>query len=157
NSINSSGWTIGAAADMNDYYGFTITPAPGFVMDLTDLDFSERASSTGPTQFDVRSSLDSFASPIFSGATTIDANSRRQFDLTAAFQDLTVPVTFRIFAFQSSASAGTWRLGVSGEPTAAVPANLQLVGDLTAVPEPTTLLLLGSGLAALATWRRRRK
>ena len=79
-----------------------------------------------------------------------------------AFLDLTVPVEFRIFGYLAQNDpSGTWRLGVSasdvGGGVTGLPRNLQLSGDLTTVPQPSTLVLLGATLTVLSVaWLRRR-
>jgi hypothetical protein len=148
-SINSSGFTTSAAPDLvGGFYEFSITPDAGYVMDLTELAFTERRSGTGIHDIELRSSLDVFAAPIFSTTVPDDLEERRQtIPLGAAFQDLTSAVTFRIYGFSAESTAGTWRLGVSG--ASAFPANLVLTGDLAAVPEPASLLLVGVGACVL--------
>lgn len=157
NSINSSGWSLGAL-DANDYYQFIATPDANHQMDLTSLAFSERRSGTGIMTFEIRTSLDAFSSSIYTFATPDNLEVRRHtVALGPAFEDLTAPITFRFFAYEAGTAAGTWRLGVSGGPDNpnGFAANLQVAGDLTAVPEPATLLLLSLGLGGIAMRSRR--
>lgn len=153
NSINSFGWTTGAAIDPNDYYEFTITPDANIAMDLTNLTFTYRRSATGPTMLEIRSSLDGFAAA-FAGVDNLNdtANHRTGFGLSG-FTNLESAITFRIYGFAASSGAGTFRLGLSGAST--LVNNLQVSGQLDPIPEPATLLLIGAGLTALARRRRR--
>ena len=162
NSINSRGWTTAATIDLADYYQFTITPDAGVTMDLTALTFTERRSATGVGAFQVRTSLDSFASPIFTfDVPDNDANRRHTIALGAAFEDLFNPVTFRIFGYEAEGSLGTWRLGIDVGSTGASlhPSNLELLGyvGVAQVPQPASVILMGTGLLGIVTiaWRRR--
>jgi hypothetical protein len=158
NSINSFDWTSAATIDEDDYYGFTITPNAGFAVDVDRISFSERRSNQGILTFDLRSSLDAYATSLFTFVTPDNDNNRRHnVVLGAAFDDLQAPVTFRFFGYAAQDNLGTWRLGVSGAGTGPVPANLQVAGDIAAIPEPTSLLLLGSGIAGVVARKYRRR
>jgi hypothetical protein len=162
NSINSDGWSTGFAIDLNDYYEWTITPSAGFELDVTDLEFSMRRSGTGPRLFELRNSLNGFATP-FGSASIADVtdNIRLGFNVPGGFNgslNLTSPITFRIYGYGAEGPLGTFRLGIAlGEVAESLPANLVVGGDLAEAPEPTTLLLLGAGLSALGLRRRRQR
>jgi len=121
--LNSSDWSTGGT-DFNDYYGFVITPNAGYEVDLTTLAFSERRSKTGIANFQVRVSVDNFASFITLSTIAVpdDTSTRSQnIDLTGVslLQNQTNPVTFRLYGYNAKAIGGTWRLdsslSVSGE------------------------------------------
>ena len=48
-----------------DFYEFTIAPLPGFAMDLSSLEFTERRSATGIGAFEIRTNLDGFATSVY--------------------------------------------------------------------------------------------
>jgi hypothetical protein len=160
NSINSTAWSTGGL-DFNDYYGFTLTPGAGATLNVDSISFSERRSATGIKTISVRSSLDNFASDLFTTTVLDDTLTRRQsVTLGSAFDALTSAVTFRIYGYNAEAAGGSWRLGVStttGENTGNFPANLVVDGSITAVPEPGTLTLLGLGALSLLPLGRRQR
>jgi len=119
-AFSSTGFTTVATLDVNDYYTFTVTPSAS--MTLTALELDERRSGTGIRQWSVRSSLDGFATDL--GTFSVPDDSATRIDqrvvLGAAFQNVTVPVEFRIYGFAAEAAGGTWRID-----------NVQLAGTVT--------------------------
>jgi hypothetical protein len=157
-SLNSRDWKDSTGGM---YYEFTVTPAAGTPLDLSQLAYTDRRSTTGPANFTLAFSLDGFAtSNVIGGYTLTDqANYRETFDLSgiADLQNPTSPVTFRIFGSGARQRIGTYRLGIAeGWPNANLPANLVLTGG-TAVPEPASMLLVGLGAIGMAVVAARRR
>lgn len=147
-SAFGSGSAIVSATNMNaasftsnDYFEFTLAPAPTYTLDLDTINLGYRGSAT--TTLTVRSSLDGYTANLITPFTPGSGVSTAV-TLDSSFDNLSGPVTFRIYAWNSG-GAGT----VVGL-TNAVTTNV--VG--TAVPEPTSALLFGLG-AVVVLWRRR--
>ncbi len=115
----------------NKYYEFTLTPNAGRAMTLSSLLFDVRRSSTGPRTFALRSSLDDFGSNIQPGSgstnnilisvqggvyffNTDDAGAtflgNNQLVLPAGFSLLRNAVTFRVYAWNSEGSEGSFEI-----------------------------------------------
>ena len=119
----SGSFTASAGPPTTSYscFAFALTVASGSQMSLSSISFSNRASNTGPTKFDVQiSQVSNFASTNYDsgeqnwhGGSTWGMDS---FALTNA--NLTGTVYFRIYAYQ--ASGGTWRID-----------NLNIQGSVT--------------------------
>ncbi|WP_159691211.1 hypothetical protein, partial [Flavobacterium sp. 9R] len=100
------GWDS-AGLNANDYFEFTLTPNSSYKINLQSFVFDGQSSSAdAPTQFALQSSLDNFSSQILlvEDLNTIDLSN-------AIYQNLTGPVTFRIYAWGGSAPSG--RFGIN--------------------------------------------
>lgn len=144
---NANTTTEAFAISGNDYFEFTITPQSGYQMDLTSLSLQyQRNNLSAPTNLFIRSSVDSYGSNLFSDG-SLPAGSFETGTLSLSsilsFQDLTSAVTFRIYAWGGS-GATSLRFD-----------NVTLSGTMSAVPEPSSCLMLVMGLAVLSRGLRR--
>lgn len=171
NSGNSraSGWSVGATTgsdtfagtvDVSRYFQFSLVADAGFEIDMTSINFGIGRSSTGPRQWQWRSSADDYAATIGSYTTTNasltnfggvltnpDSDSSwtgNVLDLGGAAFDGLSSITFRLYGFNAEGASGTG--GLQG--------NLTFAGVTTAVPEPAASFLAAIGL--LGILRRRR-
>jgi len=138
----------GASVTANDYFEFTVTPEPGYELDLTSMSLEFDASfNTQPRGYSIRSSLNNYADTIFDYnepiGGTVGSFEFRSYDLSdPLYQNITTSVTFRIYGFDNaSASGNNLRFD-----------NVTLNG---VVPEPSRSLLLFAGLGLLVGRRRR--
>jgi hypothetical protein len=106
---------LATGASGSAYFEFTVTPAAGFAVSITQIDFGTRSTSTGPQAFTIRSSLDNFAADAATPG-SISNNSTwslKQNSLAISGSNSTA-VTIRIYGYNGTgtASAGTanWRM-----------------------------------------------
>lgn len=128
----ASGWTTGTSPDLGDYMEVSLTAAAGYQLDINSITFEERRSSTGIRTFEVRSSIDGFASAIGTPTSVPDDEQWRPQSVSTlgVINNQTATVTFRIYGYSAEAAAGTWRfddITVNGivEP---VPLPVELAG-----------------------------
>ncbi len=155
NSINSSGWSLTASIDPNDYYSFSLAPSANYQMSLSSLSFRERRSSTGIREFQIRSSLDGFSSIVPGSVISIpdvDTERDQTISLGGTFSGLTSAVEFRIYGYNAEGTTGTWRL-----QNHSTLGGLFIDGTTTAVPEPGSSLVLAATGFAFVVWRRTRR
>lgn len=134
----ASGWNgptdLAGAATANNYFQFAVSPATGFALGLDEIAMNFRTTGTGPMAIQWQYSLDGFATAGTSIGATINrtnAGSGTQVDNysinlsgIAALQGLEAEVTFRLFGWNSSGSAGTAAFGTSTGD------NLALIGTV---------------------------
>ncbi|MFT3825272.1 MAG: lamin tail domain-containing protein [Chitinophagaceae bacterium] len=105
---------LSMATNGSAYFEFTLTPATGYSIKITEIDFGTRSTSTGPVSYDIRTSLDSYGTAIATG--TIANNSTWVLKTNALTFSGTegTPITVRIYGYggSGSASANTanWRI-----------------------------------------------
>lgn len=135
-----------AGTRSNVYFTFTTSPNAGYELDFSSLTFNiARGGASTPRDYDIRSSLDGFASSLSGGIVTINT-ARPTFtpvsiDLSAPqFQHVTSPITFQMLYFT---------------PTVAQSIDID---DITlngsVVPEPNSIV---SVLTILGAWMIRRR
>jgi len=150
---------LNQALNQGDYMTFTVTPDAGFELGLESFTFRTRVNqlNNSADYWALFSSVDGFmssADQIASQRTTVintygvpgsgDVNNV-VVDLSAAdFQDLTGPIEFRLAIYGGNASSSS----------ATLFDKVIVNGDVTPIPEPSSLLLLTLGLGGLTIRRR---
>lgn len=111
NSMASTGWSRGEilVPENEDYLEFTVTPKTEYSINLTDLDFYVSHSTAGPKNFTVRTSLDDYASDATNVYENVETGAQKltfTFSPASAFENLSQPVTVRIYGWNASSRAG---------------------------------------------------
>lgn len=109
-AYNANQWDTSV---LNNYFGFNVTVAPGFVATVTNLTFHQARSDTGPTNWVVRYSADgSVFHTLGEGVTTVGTSPWGILRVanSALPRDLTGTVYLRIYATNASSASGTWRV-----------------------------------------------
>ncbi|MCX6214779.1 hypothetical protein [Spirosoma sp.] len=135
-AYTGTGWNV-TSPDANKYIQISLGPVASYTMALSQLSFDEQRSGTGPTTWVLRSSLDNFTADINTTPTsTTSPTSNGSFtsrvvslSANTAFQNLSAPITFRIYGYGASGPGGTWRFD-----------NIQVSGT-TGPSDPTAPLL----------------
>lgn len=106
---------LNTAVNGSAFFEFTLTPAAGFTVTLTNIAFGSRSTGTGPANYVVRSSSDSYASNLASGTDAANSNwTLKAPTTTSVTSGNGAAITFRIYGFGGAGSptAGTanWRI-----------------------------------------------
>lgn len=140
-ATNGNDATFTGAIDLNTYYQVTISPNAGTTYNLDGITFGMRRSGTGVRHYAVRSSLDNYATNLpasinpsnanltvagdvffwaFDATSTAADQTGSTITLSSAFDGLTVPVTFRFYAWDAEAAGGNFSIdnvAISGATT----------------------------------------
>ena len=144
---NASGWTTGGTIDANDYFTFTLDANDGYKIDYSSFIFTGQGNG-GPRLLQLEYSLDGNAFQPVGGVLTATTNNTRKdyfIDLSGAqFQNLTTPVTFRLYGYNTVNSAGLFSIN-----------SYSINGYVDTAPEPGTMALLGVGSVLMGGYLRR--
>lgn len=106
---NANSWNT-TTLDATAYFDWTLTPTSGFGIDFTSLSGAWQRSSTGPSSYSLRTSLDGFVSDVASG-TIGGSGSADPYNISlsaASFNSIVAPITFRLYAWGTTNSGGTF-------------------------------------------------
>jgi len=115
--FNSTGWTSGTVVDVNDYVEFTITPQSGYSISISSIQLYHQRSGSGPQEFALRTSLDSYNSnigtgnPFNNGNVTTTQNNTVTTSGVTSLQNFASAITFRVFGYKATLAAGSWGPG----------------------------------------------
>ena len=158
NSFNSSNWNITASLSTNDFYiTFTVSAAAGYQLNMTSLDYAMNGSNTAPGTDQWGFSTDGGATwtmedPFHVHNPQVSSVSNWDFaDVSAT------SVQFRFWAYgTTSISGGTSSIGGTTRINNISGNDLVLNGTVSAIPEPSTLSLIGLGIVGMLAFSRRR-
>ena len=111
NALSTTGFNT-ATINTAKYIQFSVTPNANYALVLNNVSFYDQKSGTGPTTWVLRSSLDGYAANLNTVTTTNTPFSATPnvVELGLSFQNISTAVTFRLYAYGATSSAGTWRV-----------------------------------------------
>jgi hypothetical protein len=149
--FNSTNWSTGSSIDLTDYLEFVLTPTAGYALNVTSILLQHQRSTTGPTKFVIRTSLDNYAGNATNTVAISDVNTFQNHSFAFAYTiNSTAPVTIRIYAYAAETATGTWGPGVGGDDEVAVFGSLHILpikfGNLKAIKKAQTIEVSFSNL-----------
>lgn len=164
-STTTSNDTLGEAVTQNVFATFNITVGAGQELNLTSLDFGWATQHASSRTFSL---LVAFNDAAFTTANEVStpvtittdnlatAPAIRSFDLTgvSSLQNISAgtKIEFRLYLYTEHDEYPNDALSSGGSAP-----GLDLVGTVSAIPEPSTFAMLLGGLGTLALLRRRRR
>ena len=106
-TFNSSGWTTGSSIATNDYIEWSVTANSGYTVTVNNIEIDYDRSNSGPTNVSIRTSLDSFASDIFTDASVSSSGEVVNFNTNLTSTDGGT-ITFRLYGYDASSGSGTF-------------------------------------------------
>lgn len=134
----ASGWTLNPTVDVTDYFEVTLTPKTGYGLVITQVDFSEYRSGTGPLAYTLRASTDNFATYVVLATENIPDNTNIR---SHSMPDLNVVVSdgqtlkLRFYGYSAEGAAGNWRIQAN---------TLKIRGEIVSTSEPPTITFMPS-------------
>lgn len=158
NSFNSSNWDITATLATNDnYITFSVSAAAGYQLNMTSLSYAMNGSNTAPGTDQWGFSTDggvtwTMEDPFNMHQPAVSSLSNWDFaDVSAT------SVEFRFWAYGTNSIIGaTSSIGGTTRINNIAGNDLILNGTVTAVPEPSTLTMIGLGMVGMLAFARRR-
>lgn len=160
--MNTTSWSTALDGTSNNYYGFSITVATGYELEIATWEFTARSSNTGPGNFAVRYSGDSFAANLDTFSTSGDSYGSVTLDLSSLGTLTAGSYEFRVGLLNTTQSdgsgvvsnTGTHRIMNYGSTSSTASSTpIRLNGT---VPEPGAAFLGSIGMLALLRRRRSR-
>lgn len=155
---------LATAVTAGNFFTIALTPGAGFMMSFDSIDaYNIRRSSSGPTtgqwqyQVGALGTFNDIGTSITWGGTTSGAgNAQSLIDLSgfAELQNVADTVTFRVATWGATTSGGTFYFNNQNNPTSPGVSDFTFSGSVTAVPEPSSLAVLG--LIGAGGWASRR-
>jgi hypothetical protein len=148
-----------SSPDTAKYYEFTIAPSAGFEINYTTVTYT--IASLGTKKWEIRSSLNGYASAIGSPVTiNPDGLHQAVSHNISSLGTQTGPVTFRIYGYNDDPDPflGGNSDGIANDPVHFGAGGQQFAvnGTVSAVPEPQEYAMIaGLGLLAFAGYRQR--
>lgn len=94
--------------DANKYFEFVLTPAVSYGIKFEYLEATLQRSSTSAKNFSLRSSVDNYATDIFSLTAVPTTATTFKFPLIATdFQNITTAITFRLYGWDATSTTAT--------------------------------------------------
>ena len=135
------------SAGNSGYIELSITNNTGLAQTLKEFDFGARSTGTGPINFTLRSSSDGFLSDLLTSSNLANSTWSFKNNATISYTIPTGSISLRLYGFGGSSAVGAIN-GRFDDFTIAF-------SDISAVPEPSSLLLVGC-VSAMVLLRRRR-
>lgn len=120
-----SNWSTTSSVNTNKYLQLSISVQAGESVDFDTLVATFQSSGTGPTQFQVRSSLDSYSSTIYTSSHT----GTTTYDIPLNKKNVTGTFTIRIYGYNAGQSGGTFSIN-----------DFEFNGSITEVCTPPTII-----------------
>jgi hypothetical protein len=111
-AFNARNWNSTSSAADNYFYEFTVMADAGYDFAVSSIELDNRRSGTGPVFWEVRSSVDNFASNIGGIQSTPTEDiwyTNLEVNFGASVTDQTT-VTIRIYAYLAGGGLGTWAI-----------------------------------------------
>lgn len=111
-ALSPKGGVLNTTSGGSTFVETTVTPAVGYALNISNVNFASRSTTTGPTAFSVQKVTGSSTIELAIGTLSTNSTWLYKNNPVSAIGGTNEPITIRIYGYAGSGSAGTanWRL-----------------------------------------------